>query len=209
MNEEDGVSTQFSEQAGYFRQHGTDLPSNVVKLPSERLHDGTQIPLEQSVTSSLQSLETKTFLKIEHYHDKADEYLAKARYLKAKQVYRGTSVWGAALDWFSVFLASCAFIFLILWAASPDSAQLTTELALYRTLTYALPITLGFYGISRATRRGSHVPSRIANTLPYARFGSDGKLQTTTVADDKAGVPPVPAGQSAGQTGSPQNPPAS
>lgn len=191
------MSAQFSEQAGYFRQHGTQLPSNVVTLPSERLHDGSNVPLEPSVLPQLQAIETKMFLKVEHYHDKADEYLAKARYIKAKQVYRGSTVWGAALDWLAVFMASCAFIFLILWAASPDSAQLTTELALYRTLTYAIPLTLGFYGISRATRRGSHVPSRIAQTLPYARFGSDGKLQTTTVADDKAGKPPVPAGQTA------------
>lgn len=91
---------------------------------------------------------------------------------------------GAWLDWFAVFVATSSFVFIVLWAASPDSSQLTVELALYRTASYSVPITLGMWGIARATRRGSTIPESMSKALPYARLGKDGKLEAVTQADE-------------------------
>lgn len=99
--------------------------------------------------------------------------------------------WRAALDWLAVFAAASSFIWIVLWAASPDSALLTVETALLRTISYSIPITLGMWGIARATRAGSAVPRKMAAAMPYARMGADGKLQAVTTEDDT----PTPLGE--------------
>lgn len=90
---------------------------------------------------------------------------------------------GAAIDWLGVFVASTSFVFVALWAASPDSAKLTLEEAIFRAGTYSVPVTLGMWGISRATRRGSAVPPRMSEAMPYARLGRDGKPESVTWKD--------------------------
>lgn len=102
--------------------------------------------------------------------------------------------WSAFFDWVGVFAATTSFVFIALWAASPDSAMLTVETALLRSLSYSVPITLGMWGISRATRRGSSIPRTMAEAMPYARLGKDGKPVASTRADDKAGNDPTPIG---------------
>lgn len=89
----------------------------------------------------------------------------------------------AVVDWSGVFSATTAFIYVALWAASPDSARLTLEEAVWRSLSYSVPITLGAWGVSRATRPGSAVPKRMSNALPYARLGTDGKPEAVTWDD--------------------------
>jgi hypothetical protein len=89
----------------------------------------------------------------------------------------------ACVDWLGVFVAATSFVYIALWAASPDSAQLTLEEAIWRSLSYSIPITLGMWGISRATRRGSAVPPRMSEAMPYARLGKDGKPEAVTWTD--------------------------
>ena len=89
----------------------------------------------------------------------------------------------AGIDWLGVFVAATSFVYIALWAASPDSAQLTFEEAVWRSLSYSVPITLGMWGISRATRRGSAVPPRMSEAMPYARLGGDGKPESVTWKD--------------------------
>jgi hypothetical protein len=103
--------------------------------------------------------------------------------------------WAAFTDWLGVFAATTSFVFIALWAASPDSAMLTVETALLRSLSYSIPITFGMWGISRATRKGSSIPRTMAEAMPYARFGKDGKPVGSTMADDKAGNAPSALGQ--------------
>ncbi len=88
------------------------------------------------------------------------------------------------LDWLAVFIATSSFVFIVLWAASPDSTELTVELALERTASYSIPITAGMWGIARATRKGSTIPESMSKALPYARLGKDGKIESVTTADD-------------------------
>lgn len=102
--------------------------------------------------------------------------------------------WNAFLDWLAVFVATFCFVFLVLWAASPDSTSITLDMALARSFSYAFPISLGMWGIARATRRGSAVPPSMSDALPYARLGKDGKLMASTKADDEASTPPTPLG---------------
>jgi hypothetical protein len=92
----------------------------------------------------------------------------------------------------AVFVASTSFLWIVLWAGQPDDAQSTALEALYRTLSYSLPITAGMWGVSRATRRGSAVPRTMADAMPYARLGKDGQIAGTTKADDRAGNLPTP-----------------
>lgn len=89
----------------------------------------------------------------------------------------------AFVDWFAVFTATTSFVYIALWAASPDSADITLETAIWRSLSYSIPITLGMWGIARATRKGSAVPSRMSEAMPYARLGKDGKPEAVTMAD--------------------------
>lgn len=96
----------------------------------------------------------------------------------------------ACVDWLAVFVASTSFVYIALWAASPDSAQLTLEEAVWRSLSYSVPITAGMWGIARATRRGSAVPTRMSEAMPYARLGKDGKPEAVTTADNT----PTPIG---------------
>lgn len=98
------------------------------------------------------------------------------------------------LDWIAVFIATTSFIFIALWAAAPDSAEISFEQAVTRAVSYAVPITLGMWGITRATRRGSAVPPRMSEAMPYARLGKDGKPVASTKADDEAGNDPTPMG---------------
>lgn len=86
-------------------------------------------------------------------------------------------------DWAAVFIATTSFIWIVLWAASPDSEELTAIVALLRSLGYSIPITLGMWGIARATRPGSSVPSNMAKALPYARLGKDGKVESVSTND--------------------------
>ena len=102
--------------------------------------------------------------------------------------------WAAVLDWVAVFAATTSFVFIALWAASPDSAMLTVETATLRSLSYSIPITLGMWGIARATRKGSTIPKNMSEAMPYARLGKDGKPEASTRADDKAGNDPTPIG---------------
>ena len=96
----------------------------------------------------------------------------------------------AAIDWLGVFAATTSFVYIALWAASPDSANITLQEAIWRSLSYSIPITLGMWGITRATRKGSAVPSRMADAMPYARLGKDGKPEAVTMSDDT----PTPIG---------------
>lgn len=96
----------------------------------------------------------------------------------------------ALVDWTAVLVASTSFVFIALWAASPDSAQLTLEEAIWRSLSYSIPITLGMWGIARATRRGSAIPRSMSEAMPYARLGKDGKPEAVTKADQT----PTPLG---------------
>lgn len=96
----------------------------------------------------------------------------------------------AGLDWLGVFTAATSFVFVALWAAAPDSARLTVEEAAWRSLSYSIPITLGMWGIARATRRGSAVPPRMSEAMPYARLGKDGKPESVTWKDQT----PTPLG---------------
>lgn len=96
----------------------------------------------------------------------------------------------AGVDWFAVFTATTSFVYIALWAASPDSANITFQEAVWRSLSYSVPITLGMWGITRATRKGSAVPRRMAEAMPYARLGTDGKPVAVTVEDDT----PTPIG---------------
>ena len=102
--------------------------------------------------------------------------------------------WAAVLDWIAVFTATTSFVFIALWAASPDSAMLTIETATLRSLSYSIPITLGMWGITRATRKGSAVPKSMSEAMPYARLGRDGKPMASSKEDDKNGVDPTPIG---------------
>lgn len=99
----------------------------------------------------------------------------------------------AGVDWVGVFAAATSFVYIALWAASPDSANITFQEAVWRSLSYSVPITLGMWGITRATRRGSAVPSRMAEAMPYARLGSDGKPEAVTWKDNT----PTPIGKAA------------
>lgn len=90
----------------------------------------------------------------------------------------------ASIDWLGVFVASTSFVYIALWAASPDSANITLEEAIWRSLSYSIPITAGMWGISRATRKGSSVPPKMSEAMPYARLGKDGKPQAVTTADN-------------------------
>lgn len=105
---------------------------------------------------------------------------------------RKRSAWEHALDWFAVFVATASFIFVALWAAAPDSAKITFEQATYRAFSYAVPITAGMWGITRAMRKGSAVPPSMAEAMPYARLGKDGKPLASTAKDDADGVDPQP-----------------
>lgn len=102
--------------------------------------------------------------------------------------------WSAFFDWVGVFTAVFSFVFIALWAASPDSALLTVETATLRSLSYAIPITLGMWGIARATRPGSSIPRKMAETIPYARMGADGKPEATSLKADRDGTPPTQMG---------------
>lgn len=113
---------------------------------------------------------------------------------KAKQVRAAHPHWAAVLDWLAVFTATTSFVFVALWAAAPDSADITFEQAVIRSLSYGVPITLGMWGIARATRRGSAVPPRMSEAMPYARLGKDGKPESSTTEDDHKKVPPTPLG---------------
>lgn len=117
---------------------------------------------------------------------------------KAKEVRAAHPVLAAWVDWLGVLVATTSFVFVALWASAPDSAFLTIEQALYRALTYGVPITAGMWGITRATRKGSAVPRRMSEAMPYARIGSDGKPYGGTSLDDKNGVAPTPLGKSDG-----------
>lgn len=92
----------------------------------------------------------------------------------------------AFIDWLAVFTAATSFVFIALWAASPDSAQLTLQEAVWRSFSYSVPITLGMWGIARATRKGSAVPPRMSEAMPYARLGKDGKPEAVTWSDQTA-----------------------
>jgi hypothetical protein len=98
------------------------------------------------------------------------------------------------LDWIAVFAATTSFVFVALWAAAPDSADITLEEALQRAFSYGIPITLGMWGIARASRAGSAVPKRMSEAMPYARLGGNGKPESSTTADDRHKVPPKPLG---------------
>ena len=98
------------------------------------------------------------------------------------------------LDWIAVFTATTSFVFVALWAAAPDSADISFEQAVIRAFSYGVPITLGMWGIARATRKGSAVPSRMSEAMPYARLGTDGKPESSTTVDDRHKVPPKPLG---------------
>lgn len=96
----------------------------------------------------------------------------------------------ATVDWLAVFVATTSFVYIALWAASPDSANITFQEAVWRSLSYSVPITAGMWGISRATRKGSAVPPRMSEAMPYARLGKDGKPEAVTIIDDN----PTPIG---------------
>ena len=121
-------------------------------------------------------------------------YAGKTSLLRAKKAYKQHLNGSAFLDWFAVFVGVTSFVFLVLWAAAPDSQGISFYLALERAVSYGGPITFGMWAVSRATRKASYVPKGMAEQLPYARFNKSGKLETSTQWDDDQGNPPTPMG---------------
>ena len=121
-------------------------------------------------------------------------YVERIRFLRTKKSYKQHLNWSAFLDWLAVFTGVTSFVFIVLWAAAPDSQQISLDMAIARAFSYGFPITVGMWGVSRATRKNSYVPKGMAEALPYARFNKDGKIESTTVGDDEQGNPPHPIG---------------
>lgn len=101
----------------------------------------------------------------------------------------------SAIDWFAVWIALTSFIFLIAWQSWPDSDYMDEALPiLFRTILVSTPLTLGMWGVTRATRRGSAVPGYMSRKLPYGEVSPDGSIGGTTWEDAHKGTPPTPIG---------------
>ena len=132
--------------------------------------------------------------QIERIGEEERLLLEKTRMIRVRRHYRQHTNSSAFLDWLAVFIGVTCFVFIVLWAASPDSRPPTWQLAIGRAVSYGLPITLGMWGVSRATRKDSFVPKGMAEKLPYARFNADGKVESTTIAEERDGIVPHPLG---------------
>ena len=96
------------------------------------------------------------------------------------------------VDWLGLFTAVTAIIWVVMWATTPDSQEVTAQMAVIRTLSYSIPISSGMWGVARITRRGSDVPEWIAAVIPYISLNKDGSMAGQTAQDAKAGKGPVP-----------------